>query len=82
MYINNFFIVDICYQLVNKTRNLLFAIQLLIYIICGDRTIIGFLDNLLNRPTYGATVSVRKIVPFSSACEYVKLPFLLRMPKK
>jgi hypothetical protein len=28
-----FFIVFICYQIVNKTRNLLFAIQLLIYII-------------------------------------------------
>jgi hypothetical protein len=43
--------------------NLLFAIQLLIYIIYGDRTIIGFVGfvaNLLNRPTAGATVSVRK----------------------
>jgi hypothetical protein len=33
---------SICdYELVNKTRYLLFAIQLLIYIIYGDRTIIG-----------------------------------------
>jgi hypothetical protein len=39
----------------------IFAIQLLINIIYGDRTIIGFvgfLANLLNRPTDGATVSV------------------------
>jgi hypothetical protein len=35
----------------------------LIYIFYGDRTIIGFVGfvaNLLNKPTDGATVSVRK----------------------
>jgi hypothetical protein len=40
-----------------------FVIQLLIYIIHGDRTIIGFVRfvaNLLNRPTDGVTISVRK----------------------
>jgi hypothetical protein len=55
--------ICISYQLVNKTRNLLFPIELLIYIIYCDRTIIGFVGfdtNLLNRPTEGATVSVRK----------------------
>jgi hypothetical protein len=36
--------------------------------------------NLLNRPTDGATVSVRKDY-FPSGCEYVKLPFSLRVPK-
>jgi hypothetical protein len=51
-----FFTADICYQLANKTRNLLFAKQLLIYIIYG----VGFVANLLNRLTDGATVSVRK----------------------
>jgi hypothetical protein len=38
-----------------------------IYIIYGDRTIIGvvgFVADLLNRPTDGATVSVRKRVTF------------------
>jgi hypothetical protein len=52
-------IVDISYHS--------FAIQLLIYIIYGDRTIIGFVGfvaNLLNRPTDGATDSVRKRVTF------------------
>jgi hypothetical protein len=55
--------ICISYQLVNKTRNLLFPIELLIYIIYCDRTIIGFVGfvtNLLNTPTEGATVSVRK----------------------
>jgi hypothetical protein len=42
-----FFIVFISYQIVNKTRNLLFAIQLLIYIIYDDRTIIGLSVSLL-----------------------------------
>jgi hypothetical protein len=63
------FIVSICYQVANKTRNLLFAIQLLIYIIYGDRTIIsfvGFVAKLLNRSTDGATVGVRKRVTFRS----------------
>jgi hypothetical protein len=36
--------------------------------------------NLLNKPTDGATVSVRKDY-FPSGCEYVKLPFSLRVPK-
>jgi hypothetical protein len=55
----------IFYQLGNKTRNLQLAIQLLIYIIYGDRTIMGFDDfvaNLLNRPTDDATVSDPKKV--------------------
>jgi hypothetical protein len=55
----------ICYQLANKTRNLLFAIHLLIYIIYGDRTIIGlvsFVANLLNRPTDGATANTSEKV--------------------
>jgi hypothetical protein len=58
---------SIFYRFVNKTRNLLFIIQLVIYIIYGDSTIIGFVGfvaNLLNRPTDGATVSVRKRVTF------------------
>jgi hypothetical protein len=41
--------------------------QVLLYIIYGDRTIIGFVDfvaNLLNKPTDGATVSVRKRISF------------------
>jgi hypothetical protein len=65
LYVNIFFCI--CFQLVNKTRNLRFAIQLLIYIIYGHRTIIGFVGfvvNLLNRPTDDATVSVRKRVTF------------------
>jgi hypothetical protein len=51
----------------NKTRNLLFAIQLFIYIIYGNRTMIsfvGFVANLLNRLTDDATVRVRKKVTF------------------
>jgi hypothetical protein len=54
-------------------------------IIYGDRTIIGFVGfvaNLLNRPIAGATVSFPKKSYFSSACEYVKLPFSLRVPKE
>jgi hypothetical protein len=39
----------------------IFTILLLIYIIYGFD---GFADNLLNRPTDGATVSVRKRVTF------------------
>jgi hypothetical protein len=73
-----FFVVFVTNQLANKTRNLLFAIQLLIYIIYGDRTIIGFVG-LLDRPTDSATVSVKKS---ASDCEYVKLPFSFRVPKK
>jgi hypothetical protein len=52
------------YQFATKTRNLLFAIQLLIYIIYDDRTIIGFVGLLVKRP---------KKSYFSVACEYVKL---------
>jgi hypothetical protein len=62
-----FIFYSFCYKLANQTRNLLFAIQLLICIIYSERTIIsfvGFVANLLNRPTDGATVSVRKRVTF------------------
>jgi hypothetical protein len=58
----------------NKTRNLLFAIQLPIYVIIihiYDKTIIGFVGlvvNLLNKLTDGATVSARKSY-FLSACD-------------
>jgi hypothetical protein len=38
-----FLCYSIFYQLANKTRNLLFAIQLLVYIIYGDRTIIAII---------------------------------------
>jgi hypothetical protein len=62
------FFYSICYQLANKTRNLLhICIQLLIYIIYGDWIILGFVGfvvNLLNRSTDGATLSVRKRVTF------------------
>jgi hypothetical protein len=57
------FFIAFFYQLANKTRNLLSAIQLFIYIIYGNRTNIGFVGlvvNLLNRQADGATVSVRK----------------------
>jgi hypothetical protein len=39
---------------------------LVIYIIYNEKTIVGFIGlvNLLNRPTDGATVSVRKRVAF------------------
>jgi hypothetical protein len=69
MHIYNFF-YNFCYQLANKTRNLLFAIQLCMYL-----------------PTYlhylwSAPEKVRpKKNYFSSVCEYVKLPFSLRVPK-
>jgi hypothetical protein len=59
-FINTYVLTIFCQQ----TRNLLFAIQLLVYIIYSDRTIIGFVANLLNRPTNGATISVRKRVTF------------------
>jgi hypothetical protein len=51
---------------------------------------VGVVINLLNRPTDGATVHGQKSVSenvrpkksyFSSAWEYVKLPFSLRVPK-
>jgi hypothetical protein len=60
---------SIFYQLANKTRNLLLAKQLLIYISYDDRTIIGFVGlivNLLNRPADGDTVRVRKVRPKKS----------------
>jgi hypothetical protein len=41
-------------------QSIIVLIIILIYIIYGDRTIIGLIFNLLNRPTDGATVSVRK----------------------
>jgi hypothetical protein len=64
IFINTYlltFFYSICYQLANKTRNLL------IYIIYGDRTIIGFVGfvaNLLKKQTDGAMVSVRKRITF------------------
>jgi hypothetical protein len=68
-----------------KQIHLLIHINLLlIYIIYGDRTIIGFVGlvvNLLNKLTDGATVSARKSY-FLSACEYVKLSFSLQVLKK
>jgi hypothetical protein len=70
VHIKNF-LYSICYQLANKTRNLLHMYfqynYILIYIIYGDRTIfgfVGFVANLLNRPTDGATVSIRKRITF------------------
>jgi hypothetical protein len=50
-----------------------------IYIIYG---FVGFADNLLNRPTDGATVSVRKNAS-EKALLFVRLsvPFSLRVPK-
>jgi hypothetical protein len=56
----------ICYQLPNKTRNLLFAIctinYLHIYIIYGDRAIIGFVDFVANRPTERHTASEKELL--------------------
>jgi hypothetical protein len=78
MCINHFF-----YSIANKTRNLLFAISTLTYL--HNYTIIGFVGfvvNLLNRPTDGATVQRPKKNYFSSSFENVKLPFSLRAPKK
>jgi hypothetical protein len=49
----------------------IFAIQLLIYIIYGDRTTIGFVVNLINRPTGSAYEKNY----FLSAFENVKLSF-------
>jgi hypothetical protein len=43
---------------------------------------VGFVVNLLNRPTNGATVQRPKKNYFSSAFENVKLPLSLRAPKK
>jgi hypothetical protein len=74
VHINNF-VYGICYQLTNKIRNLLSAIQLVTYIIY----------NLLNRPTDGATVSVRKSASQKElffVCLCIKLPFSLRVSKK
>jgi hypothetical protein len=71
------FLAEAQLELGNKTRNLLFAIQLPIYIIIihiYDKTIIGFVGlvvNSLNRQKDGATVGVRKNY-FLSACEYIK----------
>jgi hypothetical protein len=74
-FINTYILLTIFLYLANKTRNLLFARQLLIYIIYGDRTIIGFVGfvaNLLNISTDGATVTHPKKSYFSSACEYLR----------
>jgi hypothetical protein len=51
---------------------------ILIYIIYGDRTIIGFVVNLPNSPTDGATVSVRKRVTF----RLLVSTFSSRVPKR
>jgi hypothetical protein len=85
--INNFFTVYIL--LANKTRNSLFANNYLhIYIIYGDRAIIGFVSfaaNLLTDQQMAPRSASETVRPkksyFSSACEYVKLPFSLRVPK-
>jgi hypothetical protein len=42
----------------------LYVLQLLIFIIYGDSTIIGFVANLLNRSTDTATISVQKRLTF------------------
>jgi hypothetical protein len=77
LHINNFFIVF----LYHKTKTLLFAIQLLMYIIYGDRTIIGFVGLVVNLLTdqQMAPHQRRKKSYFSFPCEYtyVKLPFSL-----
>jgi hypothetical protein len=57
----------------------------LIYIIYGNRTIIGFVGfvaNLLNRPNRWRHGQRPKKSYFSSASEYVKLPFSLKVGKK
>jgi hypothetical protein len=65
---NHFFIVVFVISLPIKRE--IYYLQynyIVIYIIYGDRTTIGFVGlvaNLLNRPTDGATVSVRKRVTF------------------
>jgi hypothetical protein len=56
-----------------------------IYIIYDDRTIIGFVGfvvNLLNRPTDGAKVQRPKKSYFSSAFENVKLSFKVIFSEK
>jgi hypothetical protein len=65
--INIFFIVFVISLPTKLQTYYVFATQLLIYIIYGDRTIIGFVGfvaNLLNRPIDSAMVSVRKRVTF------------------
>jgi hypothetical protein len=46
---------------------------------------VGFVANLLNRATVAPRAASEKVRPketyFSSACEYVKLPFSLNVPK-
>jgi hypothetical protein len=55
--------------------------ELLIYIIYGDRTIIGFVSfvgNLLHRPTDGATVSVRKKLTFRRLVSVHKITVFIK----
>jgi hypothetical protein len=57
------YLLSACQRNEKFTRYIFAYIQLLIYIIYDDRTIIrfvGLVANLLNRPTDGARVSVRK----------------------
>jgi hypothetical protein len=63
IYETFFFIVIVSSLPIKLEIYYIFAIQLFIYIIYGDRTIVGvvgFVANLLNRSTDGATVNVRK----------------------
>jgi hypothetical protein len=50
-----------------------------------DIGFVGVVANLLNRPTDGTRSATKKVRPknsyFSSACEYVKLPSSLTLPK-
>jgi hypothetical protein len=67
-YISTIFFIVFVISFPTKLQTYyVFATQLLIYIIYGDRTIIGFVGfvaNLLNRPIDSAMVSVRKRVTF------------------
>jgi hypothetical protein len=79
MYIYNFFLMVFIINLPTKLEtDYLQYVQLLIYIIYGDRTsngFVGFVANLLNRPTDGATVSVRKRVTFRPLVSTQNYPF-------
>jgi hypothetical protein len=55
--------INICQQNQKFTMYLQYN-YILIHITYDDRAIIGFVANLLNRPTDGAMVSVRKRVTF------------------
>jgi hypothetical protein len=73
-----------------RCRNLCFFRKFIHLFSVGLLGFVGFVVNLLNRPTDGATVRVlksacEKVRPkksyFLSEWEYVKLPFSLRVPK-